>query len=1093
MEEHQTPHSTAPPSITPYQADLLSAASTDTPARECLQVVCRFEGPVDLEALEAGWRFGTDRHPGLRTAWTKGPHGWTGEVRPPSQAGPPALVEQLPPTGSGADPERALEEFLTADAARPFALGTGHPYRISWLTGDSGHGTMVWSVHPAAVDEHGAARVLADVLGHYDVVTGVADTRAEATDPAARAGGPEAETNPGDPGDPEADRAYWTAYLAATEPQTQAGFARTSPKAPQDGSRRVSATLVLDAGLCERLAAQAARTGVPRHLLVTAAWALVLSRTGAGGDVVLGETLRTRPEPAAGSTPDPYGPALAELPLHVPVPHRADLDDWVRALHDSGSARRLHRAHPRPELPSDASAPARLCVVDRLPAPLDSVAGGPGPRHWHVRRHRAAPLVLEIGTEDAAVAVRLDGSADLFDRAGLDRALTWLRTALDALPDGGRVGEVTLLDSAERQSMVSRWNRTERPVETRPVHELVDRVADRERPAVGAGGTVLTYGELIGRSDRLAWHLNGLGVRRGDTVGVRMGRSPEVAVALLGVLKAGAAYLPLDPGLPPGRAEFMIADSGVRVLLTDVASATEATPGVRTVVLDGTDASAVAGAEPVELPVVTGSDLAYVIYTSGSTGTPKGVAVEHRCLTDLSRTQIREFELVAADRALQVASLSFDVSVEEIFPTLLRGARLEISPSLAKLAPEDLLSLVEAAGITVLNLPTAYWHHLVRALKAGATMPHAVRLVVIGGESVDLGLVGVWHELGVKARLMNGYGPTEATVTATMMEMHADDALRRLVIGRPLDNVRTYVLDTTLQPVPVGVTGELHLGGPRVARGYTGQPALTASRFVADPFAAPGTYMYRTGDLVRWRDDGVLEFIGRADGQVKIRGFRVDTGEIEAALLAHPRVGQAVVTAPDDRGGTGRRLVGYVSGLDGRPAASDEDLRDWLAARLPAYMVPEVFVALAEFPTTVSGKLDRRALPEPAGGRPRLSQAYVAPRTDTEKALAAVWAETLGWDQVGVHDNFFDLGGTSMLILTVRRRLKQAAAFGDVSVADLFGHATIAELADHLDGRSGPGTAAEPAGTSPRGEDRRRRLAALRGARAGEAQGKGMV
>ncbi|MEU8384458.1 amino acid adenylation domain-containing protein [Streptosporangium sp. NPDC048865] len=922
---------------------------------------------------------------------------------------------------------------------------------------------------------------------------GTTSTSPAAGEPAA---GEPAAVEPADArrGGPSPD-----AYPPGVPITEQVPFARLDARAGGRGAARASAAWRLTGEPLAGLAARAGRAGVPLSTLIVAAWALVLRRAGVTGDVVLGERLRVQDADAPEGGP---APGTAVVPLRIPVPDTTGVTEWLRDLGEAARDRPSHLTEPaapawgRPDRSTGSDGFG--CLVDRGPA-VDERLKAVG---RDARDDRAAPLVLALDERPEAVDVSLDGDGDLFGDAVLHRALAWLRTALGNLLADGPVGDVGVLPAGERELVVSWWNATDRPVTTGPAHALVGAGVDPARPAVGSGEAVLSYGELAARSDRLAWFLRRSGVGRGDVVGLCLGRSAETVVAILGVLKAGAAYVPLDPALPAGRVEFMVADCGARTVLTDRGTVdglrSLAGAGVRLVVLDGADAGAVRAAEEVELPPVGGSDLAYVIYTSGSTGVPKGVAVEHASLVNLALTEAELFELRQTDRVLQVASFSFDASIEEIFPTLVAGAFLHVSPGIAAMPAEDLLGAARDLRITVLNFPTAYWHHVVRTMAAGEEFPDPVRLVIIGGEAVELGAVARWHELDVGAHLLNGYGPTEGTVVATFQELLADDPKDRQVIGRPLGNVRAYVLDARLQPAPVGVVGELYLGGRGVARGYAGSPGLTASRFVADPFGKAGGRLYRTGDLARWYPDGVLGYVGRADDQVKIRGFRVELGEVESALSAHEGVGDAVALAPETRDRTGRRLVAYLTGPGpGAPPPPDAELRVWLASRLPAYMVPEVFVAVESFPMTVSGKVDRGALPEPPATRPRLAQAYVAPRTGTERILADVWREVLGVDRVGVHDGFFDLGGTSMSILEVRARLRRRPEVGDVVVADLFGHPTVARLAAHIDGT--PPVSREQreqreqdaTGPADRGGDRRRRLAALREARVRHSRERG--
>jgi amino acid adenylation domain-containing protein len=448
-----------------------------------------------------------------------------------------------------------------------------------------------------------------------------------------------------------------------------------------------------------------------------------------------------------------------------------------------------------------------------------------------------------------------------------------------------------------------------------------------------------------------------------------------------------------------------------------------------------------------DLKDVDPGNAAYVLYTSGSTGRPKGVVVEHRSLAAYAVDAVAAYGLAPGERALQLASVSFDTSAEEIYPALVSGATLVLRPeSMLDTVPRFLAEL-DRLGITVLNLPTAYWHTLAAGLD-GAALPRGVRRVIIGGEQALPEALTRWRRgtVGHPARLVNTYGPTETTIVATRQELGGGAATSTIPIGRPIAGARVYVVDRYLQPVPPGVAGELLVGGVGLSRGYLGRPDLTAPAFVPDPFGTvPGDRLYRTGDLVRYLESGALEFLGRIDGQVKVRGFRVETGEIESVLTAHPGVRSAAVILREDDPGT-PRLVAYVVGTLEEEPPSTTELRRFLADRLPEHMVPAVFVTLPSLPITGSGKVDRRGLPRPGGERPSLEREYVPPASDVEEALVEIWAESLKVERVGVQDNFFELGGHSLLATQVITRIHERLRV-DVPLIALFQMPTVEQLA----------------------------------------------
>ncbi|MEW6032839.1 MAG: amino acid adenylation domain-containing protein [Bacillota bacterium] len=594
-----------------------------------------------------------------------------------------------------------------------------------------------------------------------------------------------------------------------------------------------------------------------------------------------------------------------------------------------------------------------------------------------------------------------------------------------------------------------------RPVPERCAHAIFEGRVRRspETPALVSGGRTLTYRELDRRANQLARFLRRLGVGPEVIAGVALERSFDMVTAVLGVLKAGGAYLPLDPGYPEDRLRYMIEDSGAKVLVTREATAarllagrTATTPAGPTVVCLDRDAGTVSleSGDPPEAAVSPGN-LAYVIYTSGSTGRPKGVLVEHRGLANLAEAQMEAFGLGPADRILQFSSLSFDASVFELVMAWRSRGCLYLADSERVLAGPDLVRLLSENRITVVTIPPSVL----------ATLPEAdfpdLRCVIVAGEACPPDVVATWAP---GRRFFNAYGPTETTVWATVAECASGEV--KPPIGRAVPGVTVHLLDESLRPVPCGVVGELYIGGVGVARGYLGRPDLTAERFVPDPFSGrPGARLYRTGDLVREReDDGQLEYVGRVDHQVKIRGFRVELGEIEATLWEHPAVRSAVVDLRGEGDGA-RRLVAYVVPAPGEEP-SPNSLRVFLRDRLPDYMVPSAFITLDRLPLLPSGKVDRRALPPPSRARPELDEPFVAPRTPAEEVMAAIWAEVLGLDEVGVNDDFFALGGDSLLATRIVARARQA--FGaELPLASIFTRPSVARLADAATASPAPG------------------------------------
>jgi amino acid adenylation domain-containing protein len=642
-------------------------------------------------------------------------------------------------------------------------------------------------------------------------------------------------------------------------------------------------------------------------------------------------------------------------------------------------------------------------------------------------------------------------STALFERATIARWKGHFEVLLEGLTADPkrRVSELPLLTGREREQLLAEWNRP--PVdypEEGFVHRLFEAQAERtpEAVAVVLAGEALSYRELNARANRLARRLRRLGAGPETLVGIRAERSFEMVVALLAVLKSGSAYVPLDPALPAERLSFMIADAGIELLLT------EELPGS-----DGERDDNLAAVLSPENP-------AYVIYTSGSTGQPKGVVVSHRSLGN--RLQYaRAGDVLASDAFLQKTTISFDVSLLEIFAPLVTGGRTVLARPGGQQDPAYLVELIREQRITYTSFPPSLLNVLFR--QEGFDRCDSLRVVVTGGETVPAVLPGQFYERLPGAGLLNRYGPTETTISVTSWLCERGGTPRSLPIGRPTAKARVYLVDRDLQPVPIGVTGEILLGGTCVARGYLRRPDLTAAAFVPDPFAGePGGRLYRTGDLARYRPDGAVEFVGRADSQVKIRGFRVELGEIEAALARHPAVREAAVIDRED--GLTRTLAAYLVPAEGE-APGEAELRRFLLESLPAYMVPADFVLLAALPVAATGKVDRKALPAP--GR-RSVEASEPPRNPTEELLAAVWAELLARERVGIHDGFFDLGGHSLLATQVMSRVRES--FGvELPLRLLFERPTIAALAEEVEAalRAGSGPAAPPLVPLPRRGD----------------------
>ena len=653
-------------------------------------------------------------------------------------------------------------------------------------------------------------------------------------------------------------------------------------------------------------------------------------------------------------------------------------------------------------------------------------------------------LNLSLAETPSGMDGWLEYNTDLFDRATIERIIRRFQTVLEAAVADPRrpVAQLRVIDDAEHERVLVEWNRTAAACGAeRGVHELIEAQAAHTPHAIAVSfeDRQLTYAELNARANQLARYLQSLGVGPETIVGVYLERSVEMLVGLLGILKAGGAYLPLDPLFPADRLAYMLADSRAPVLVTQTRLADTLAVGEARVVRLDAEWSRIAELPTTNLALPSdGQRLAYVLYTSGSTGRPKGVQIVQRGLVNFLTTMRQSPGFEASDVLLAVTTLSFDIAGLELFLPLTVGGRVALVSSEVAADGERLLRALQTTGATVMQATPATWRLLIAA--GWQATPHL--RVLCGGEALS-------RELAVQllaraGAVWNLYGPTETTIWSTLHAVHAVDD-RSVSIGRPIANTQVYVLDARQQPVPIGVPGELYLGGDGLARGYLNQPELTAAKFVANPFASePGARMYRTGDVVRYRADGTLEYLERADTQVKLRGYRIELGEIESVLEHHPDVRQAVVVLREDSPGD-QRLVAYVV-TAGNSQFDATDMRQQLRSHVPEYMVPSALTLLDELPLTPNGKIDRRALPAPMLAAGVRSEGSVAPRDDVERSLVQLWEELLGTRGIGIRDDFFDVGGHSLLAARLVFRIQ--TTFGrNLPVATLLHSSTIEQLA----------------------------------------------
>ncbi|MFD4562314.1 amino acid adenylation domain-containing protein, partial [Streptomyces sp. NPDC058469] len=1009
-------------------------------------------GGLDVEALGRALSAVVARHEVLRTRLVVDTDGVPHQVIDPSEPFPLTVVDVSDRT----EPMAAARELVLVDAVTPFDLSGESLIRATLIRVAADEHVLALAMHHVVSDEWSRLILRRELSACYE---------------AFRAGEP-------DPLPPlsvqYADFAVWQReWLTGEVLGQQLAYWRSQladlpvmelptdrPRPAVRSSEGAVAGLRIERETAEALRALSRECGVSMFMTLLAAFDVLLGRYTGSEDVVVGTPVANRNR---AETEDLIGFFVNTLVMRTDLSGDPTFTELLGRVRESALGAYAHQDVPFEQLVDEL-----VTERDRSRNPLfqvlfSYVAGeSDGDAGAVAEPQGAADAVAEAGASDETgssglpvkfdLAVTLGDSSDgaltatieystaLFDAATMERLGGHLGVLLGAVAEdaGRRVGELPVLGAGERRRVVEEWNGAVEPLPgVGGVHELIAEraLAGPDAVAVVAGGEVLTYGGLMARANRLAHHLRGLGVEAESVVGLCLPRGVDMVVAMLAVWQAGGAYLPLDPEYPVERLEFMLADSGARVLIghRSVAEVAERLSVESVVWLDD---PAVTEGLPTTAPEVDvqAGQLAYVIYTSGSTGRPKGVQVAHRSVVGMVTALAPVLGAGPGVRVLQFASFSFDAAVLDVAVTLASGGALVVASSAERTAPEALTGMIGAQGVDAASVVPSL---------LGVLNPDEVpgiETLLLGAERLTRPVAQAWAR---GRTLVNTYGPTEATVMVTIGPVSADVAMAP-PIGAPVANARLYVLDARLNPVPVGVAGEVYIAGPQVARGYRAQPALTAERFLPDPFIADGTRMYRSGDRARWLADGTLDFIGRADDQVKVRGFRIEPGEIEAVLAAHPQIRTAVVAAFGDT--EDRKLVAYLvpeDASEGIPAVND--LRDHVQRSLPAFMVPAVFVELAALPLTPNGKLDRAALPQPDGERAGSAGEYVAPRTEVEQVLAEVWAQVLGLERVGVEDNFFELGGDSISSIRVVARARDLGIH--VTVAQLFDHQTVGELA----------------------------------------------
>ena len=805
----------------------------------------------------------------------------------------------------------------------------------------------------------------------------------------------------------------------------------------------------LSAETTERLKSLARKHQLTLNTIMQGAWALLLSRYSGERDVVFGTVVSGRP-PELSGVEEMVGPFINLLPLRIKADGKLPVLTWLKQLQAEQVEMRDYEYSPLVDVQGWSDVPRGLPLFESIMSfhnyPIDASfqKSEEGLRVTKVSSIEKTnyPLSLNVMPDTDRVHLQLGYDTAYRNREQARRMLSHLTTILEeiAAHSEKRLGELTLLTAAE-QSQLRQWNDNQKSYSERQlVTQMFEAHAERDPRAVAVASDeeTLSYGELNERANQVAHYLQKLDVGPEVVVGVLMERSVEMVIACLGILKAGGAYLPIDPSYPRQRQVWMLNDSGAQALMLKDWPA-EGFPDYSGHLISLDILGASIESESTQNPTSQNQigNLAYLIYTSGSTGEPKGVAVSHGALLNLIFWHQDFYEVTTDDRATQLAGVAFDASVWELWPYLTAGASIHLPDEETRSAPTSLRDWIVDHGITISFLPTPLAEQL---LPLAWPEDSALRAMLTGGDRLHQ-----YPSRSLPFKLFNNYGPTENTVVATAGLIRSEQTNERLPsIGRAIVNTEIYLLDKDLQPVPVGVAGELHIGGKSLARGYLDRPELTAQKFIPHPFTAEaGARLYRTGDVGRFLDNGEIEFIGRRDEQVKVRGFRIELGEIEATLRNHPQLRDAAVTF-QEHAAEHKQLVAYIVASK-RSAPTGNELRDYLKQRLPDYMVPAAYVLLDALPLTANGKVDRRALPAPDSRALQSDSNYVAASTPAEQILIEIWQQVLGVERVSIRDNFFDLGGDSILSIQIVARANRAGL--RISPKQLFDHPTVVLLA----------------------------------------------
>lgn len=1020
------------------------------------QFVCTLNEPIKIAEFQQAWTQLISRHEALRTEFH-----WLGLDRPEQvvldSVELPFEVRDLRHVPES-DRSELVQRFLTDDRNAGFDLSQAPLMRVTVLQLAESEFTCVWTYHHIILDGRSRYLLTKELFSLYEDLC-----KSKATNlPSSLPFRSHIQELTGR--DVRASKEFWSDRLSGLEnlnSLAMVGIDQVLTEDPQQASIHVS----LDEDVTTGLRKIASENGVTVNTMVQAAWSVLLSRYSGQSDIVFGEIRSGRYSKTLDNSSS-IGLFINNLPVRVQVDPDREVADWLRHLRKQSVETRsfehtsLAEVRSWSRLPSDVPLFDSLIMFERSTqqSAFDQLGEGWQNRRFKLTENTGYPVVL-LAWDGPALELELLYQRQIFGAGTTTRMIGHLTRLLESLADGTarRVSDLVMLPEGERIALLDKWNQSrEEFSDERTIHEIFSEQATASPSSVALRfrGQSMTYGELDGQSDQLAGSLMSRGITSGNFIGLCAEPGFEMIVGILGILKAGGCYVPLDPKYPPSRLQFIAENAGARAIVVQSGYGRVLEQvKISAHVIDLATRPIGGAPAQVALPDIDPHSPAYVIYTSGSTGQPKGVSVSHRNVTRLFQATHSDFAFGEADTWSLFHSFAFDFSVWEIWGALLHGGKLVIVPTETRTSVDRFYDLLVNERVTFLSqTPTAFRELIGEDAKRSETNGLALSHIVLGGEALDPSMLQPWFERqgDSSPEVVNMYGITETTVHVTYRPIRLADASGnvRNVIGRPLRDVELLILDQSMNPVPIGVPGEMFVGGGGVSAGYLGLPDLTSQRFVPHPFEA-GKILYRSGDVARHLPGGDIEYLGRADKQIKIRGFRIEPGEIESVLAKHPEIDSAHVIAREDQLGD-TRLVAYLMMRNGTTPATG-DLIELAERELPGHMVPGNFVAVEKLPTTANGKLDVGALPLPDRERPELSEEFTSPVTSYEKDVTSLWSELLQIDDVGVNDNFFELGGHSLLLMRLCSMIETRLS-RKVSVTDAFRFPTVRSMARHLEG-----------------------------------------